>query len=128
TGAHALAVCFVLAARPRRGRGHAPEAARRSDPAEIVRLPAHPAPHVVMSREFPIPARLNLLLLAAASIASATLLYVASHATLGWKIAAAVAFSFTANTLFSLLHESVHGLLHPVDRLNRWGGRWAAAF
>ena len=81
-----------------------------------------------MTREFPIPARLNLLLLVAASVASATLLYVASHATPGWKIASAVGFSFTANTLFSLLHESVHGLLHPDHRVNRWGGRWAAAF
>ena len=33
---------------------------------------------------------------------------------------AAVAFSFTANTVFSLLHESVHGLLLPGARANRW--------
>jgi fatty acid desaturase len=81
------------------------------------------------TREFAIPGRLNLLLLVIASGASIASLFVASHAT-GWpmKIAAALAFSFTANTVFSLLHESVHGLLHPVTWINRWGGRWAAAF
>jgi fatty acid desaturase len=76
-----------------------------------------------------IPARLNLLLLAGAGIASAALLWVASHAaSAGWQLAAAGAFSFTANTLFSLMHESVHGLLLPGARANRWAGRLAAAF
>jgi fatty acid desaturase len=76
-----------------------------------------------------IPARLNLLLLAVASVASAALLWLASHAE-SWLVlgGAAVAFSFTANTLFSLMHESVHGLLHPRASWNRWGGRFAAAF
>jgi fatty acid desaturase len=76
-----------------------------------------------------IPARLNLLLLAVAAAASAALLWLASHAE-SWPVlgVAAVAFSFTANTLFSLMHESVHGLLHPRASWNRWGGRFAAAF
>jgi len=77
----------------------------------------------------PIPGRLNLLLLAVAAAASSGLLAAASHAD-GWplRIAAAVAFSFTANTLFSLMHEAVHGLLHPVPSINRMAGRFAAAF
>ena len=80
-------------------------------------------------RRFAIPARLNLLLLVSASVVSAALLWLASHAPAwGWQIAAAVAFSFTANTLFSLMHESVHGLLYPDAAWNRWGGRVASAF
>jgi len=76
-----------------------------------------------------IPARLNLVLLFGAATLSAALLFAASHAeSWGVKLAAALAFSFTANTLFSLLHESVHGLFHPRPALNRWGGRFAAAF
>jgi fatty acid desaturase len=76
-----------------------------------------------------IPARLNLLLLLAASVVSAAFLALASHATHLWlQMAAALAFSFTANTLFSLMHESVHGLLLPGARANQWAGRFAAAF
>ena len=76
-----------------------------------------------------IPARLNLLLLAVAGASSAALLTLASHASSLWlQLAAALAFSFTANTMFSLLHESVHGLLLPDARANRWAGRLAAAF
>lgn len=79
--------------------------------------------------EHAIPARLNLLLLVGAALASAALLFVASHAA-GWtsRLAAAIIFSFTANTLFSLMHESVHGILHPNAATNRWSGRFAAAF
>lgn len=79
--------------------------------------------------DFPIPARLNLLLLFASSAACAGLLWVASHAAATWQvIVAALAFSFTGNTVFSLLHEAVHGVLHPNPVLNRLGGMWAAAF
>lgn len=76
-----------------------------------------------------IPARLNLLLLVVAGASSAALLALSSHASSLWlQLAAALAFSFTANTLFALLHESVHGLLLPDARANRWAGRLAAAF
>lgn len=76
-----------------------------------------------------IPARLNLLLLFSAALMSSGLLFVASHSD-NWPVmlGAALVFSFTANTLFSLLHESVHGILHPDAAVNRWGGRFAAAF
>ncbi|MGM9480977.1 fatty acid desaturase [Roseateles sp. NT4] len=76
-----------------------------------------------------IPARLNLALLMLASLASAALLYGASHAGSAWMLlACAAAFSFTANTLFSLLHEAVHGLFAGQKALNEWAGRWAAAW
>lgn len=57
------------------------------------------------------------------------LLYLASHPSSWWQAAvAAVAFSFFNNTIFSLLHESVHRIFHPNQRVNEWGGRVAAAF
>ena len=40
----------------------------------------------------------------------------------------ALVFGFVANTLFSLLHEAVHGVLFATKRLNEWGGRIAGAF
>jgi fatty acid desaturase/phytoene/squalene synthetase len=77
----------------------------------------------------PVPGRLNLALLGLASLASASLLFGASHAGSGWLVlACAVGFSFTANTLFSLLHEAVHGLFSEDRNINEWAGRWAAAW
>lgn len=77
----------------------------------------------------PIPGRLNLALLGLASVASASLLFGASHAKSGWLVlACAIGFSFTANTLFSLLHEAVHGIFAEHRSLNEWAGRWAAAW
>jgi fatty acid desaturase len=75
-----------------------------------------------------IPQRLNLLLLLASVLANVALLWKASHAPLGLALLCALAFSFTANTTFSLLHESVHGMLHRSAAANRWAGRLAAAF
>ncbi|MBX2796416.1 MAG: fatty acid desaturase [Myxococcales bacterium] len=76
-----------------------------------------------------IPTRLNLVLVAAATSGCVALLWCASHARTGWELAAAaVSFSFLGNTVFSLLHEAVHGVLHPSARTNAWLGRWLAAF
>lgn len=76
-----------------------------------------------------IPNRLNLLLLAGAAVAAGALLHAASHAPAWWQVLLAmVAFSFVNNTIFSLLHESVHGIFHSNRSVNEWGGRVAAAF
>lgn len=76
-----------------------------------------------------IPARLNGALLAVAAGASVALLAGASHSARWWVIAVcAIGFSYTANTLFALLHEAVHGVLHPNRNSNEWMGRAAAAF
>lgn len=76
-----------------------------------------------------IPNRLNLLLLAGSVAVVGALLHVASHAGAWWQVLlAALGFSFVNNTLFSLLHESVHGIFHADRRVNEWGGRIAAAF
>lgn len=78
---------------------------------------------------FAVPGRLNLILLAAASAASAGLLGLASRVdSFPALLACAIAFSFTANTLFSLLHESVHGMFSPHRGVNEWAGRLAAAW
>jgi len=77
----------------------------------------------------PPPSALNLCLAAFASAGVAGLLYLASHAPNLWVlVGAAVAFSFLNNTLFSLLHEAVHGVFAKNQRLNDWGGRYLAAF
>lgn len=76
-----------------------------------------------------VPARLNLALCAAAPAAAAALLWAASRAGSGPALlAAAVLFAFVNNTVFALLHEAVHGILHPHRRVNDALGRFLAAF
>ena len=75
-----------------------------------------------------IPGTLNVALTLAAAAACGGALWTASHGTL-WQIAlAALVFSFVNNTMFSLLHESVHGIAHANRRVNEAIGVFAAAF
>jgi fatty acid desaturase len=77
----------------------------------------------------PIPGTINLCLLAGSSLLAAWLLSLASHAASWWQVALAVlGFSYVNNTIFSLLHESVHRNFHANRSVNEWGGRAAAAF
>ncbi|RKH40001.1 fatty acid desaturase [Corallococcus sicarius] len=77
----------------------------------------------------PIPAALNAFLLVAAMGAGALCLWTASHAEgLVVRLVAAGVFSYVNNTVFSLLHEATHGVLHPTKRLNDGLGRLAATF
>jgi fatty acid desaturase len=81
-----------------------------------------------MERE-PIPGALNLALAVTAGGAALGLLAFASHTpSWGWRIAAAIAFSYVNNTIFSLLHEAVHGHFHASRRVNEGAGRLLAAF
>ena len=77
----------------------------------------------------PIPERLNVVTLAFASAACGSFLWIASHAS-GWLwiAIAALGFSFTANTMFALLHESVHGLFSCRRWLNESAGVIAGAW
>lgn len=77
----------------------------------------------------PIPGTLNVALTAVSVSAALALLRIASH-TESWavRITAAVAFSFVNNTVFSLLHEAVHGVFHPKKGINETFGRLTAAF
>ncbi len=77
----------------------------------------------------PIPDRLNIgLALLAASAALGLLWYVSHVESLWFALLGAILFSYANNTLFSLLHESVHGTFHSSDRVNTLFGRWLAAF
>jgi len=77
----------------------------------------------------PIPGRLNVLLGMLSIAVALALLWFASH-TDSWplRLVAAVLFSFAGNTIFSLLHESVHGIFHPHRAVNEGFGRLTAAF
>lgn len=76
-----------------------------------------------------IPGSLNLAIAAAAIAASCACLWIASHAGAWWLIAlAAIVFSYTNNTLFSLHHEAVHGSFHADRRVNERAGVLLAAF
>jgi fatty acid desaturase len=76
-----------------------------------------------------IPTRLNVLIAIAASSAVVILLWAASHCET-WiaVVLCAIAFSFVANTVFSCLHECVHGIFHPDRRINYLFGVASAAF
>ncbi len=80
-------------------------------------------------RDVPIPVAMNIgLTILAGSIAIA-MLWVASHVdNWWWIIAAAIVFSFINNTIFSLLHESVHGIFHSNRKINDAFGMLTAAF
>jgi fatty acid desaturase len=76
-----------------------------------------------------ISTKLNALIQITASAASLFCLWLASHSEL-WtiKILCAVTFSFTNNTIFSLLHECVHRCYSKTRKVNEFAGILAAAF
>lgn len=75
------------------------------------------------------PTRLNIIIQIIASCVSLLCLWTASHFD-SWpiKIMAAFIFSFSNNTLFSLVHESVHRSYSKNKNLNEIAGNLAAAF
>ncbi len=76
-----------------------------------------------------IPHALNVCIALSAYAAAAWLLWFASHTEPLWQTAAAaIAFSYVNNTIFSLLHESVHGIFHPRRAVNDFFGMIGAAF
>jgi len=75
-----------------------------------------------------IPGTLNITLLVGAGASCVAMLWIASHGTWWQALLAAIAFSFLNNTLFSLLHESVHGIAHENRRVNELMGQVAAVF
>ncbi|HVI87294.1 MAG TPA: fatty acid desaturase [Dongiaceae bacterium] len=76
-----------------------------------------------------IPAGLNQVIFVLSILIVSGSLWLASHAATVWTmIAAAIVFSFVNNTIFALLHEAVHGALHPNRRINDTMGRLTACF
>jgi fatty acid desaturase len=81
------------------------------------------------SESIPIPAGLNALIAVVAGAIALILLRAASHCDSWWTIAlCALGFSFVGNTIFSCLHECVHGIFHPDPRVNYAFGVLCAAF
>jgi fatty acid desaturase len=81
-------------------------------------------PHTAL----PVPGALNVTLATAVLCSNAGLLYAASHTSHWfWFLACAAAFSYTNNTVYSLLHECVHRKFHERRAVNDWWGRLLAA-
>lgn len=75
-----------------------------------------------------IPARLNITLALSAWLVAAGLLWLGSHAQAWWHwLLACLGFALVNNTIFSLLHETVHGVFHPNRQVNLTFGRICAA-
>jgi len=73
--------------------------------------------------------RMNWTILALASVAAAGFLWLATHGGPPIvRVGAALAFGFVANTIFALLHESVHGVFDRDIRANALAGRIAASW
>ena len=71
----------------------------------------------------------NLVVMAGAICILAGCLWAASHAASPLAVlVAAIVFGFANNTMFSLMHEAVHGMLHPSRLVNEAAGNIAAAF
>lgn len=82
-----------------------------------------------MSVDYPIPRALNIVLAIGAGATAVLLLKLASTApTLVHLALYATGFSFVNNTLFSLLHEAVHGMFNPNKSVNDAMGVVLAAF
>jgi fatty acid desaturase len=80
------------------------------------------------TRALPIPTALNAVIAVIAIAAAMACLWLASHARWQVVLTAAFVFSFANNTLFSLLHECVHGVFHPRRLCNEAAGVGLAAF
>jgi len=81
----------------------------------------------VSSSTYPIPEKTNALLFVLSVPAVWSLLWVGSHAPLGWALLAAAAFSLVNHLPFSLMHEAVHGVFSANRRRNELFGVLAAA-
>jgi fatty acid desaturase len=89
--------------------------------------PSMPQPSRVVAEA--IPETLNIFIAAAGGATAVILLWTASHSESPIGVALSViAFSFVGNTLFSCLHECVHGVFHSRRWVNESAGSICAAF
>jgi len=79
------------------------------------------------STSYPIPEKTNVVLFVLALPATWILLWLGSHAPLGWALLAAVAFSLVNHLPFSIMHEAVHGVISPNKFRNDLFGLLAGA-
>lgn len=66
---------------------------------------------------YPIPSRLNMGIAAVQLVAAASIFVLAAQASVWWHVAAlAAVFALVGNSIYAMIHEAEHGLLHT----NRW--------
>lgn len=81
------------------------------------------------SDDFPIPVRLNLLIVCGLVTVILSIFYGASLAATPLLVAAlALAFAVVGNSLYSVIHEAEHRMLHPNPRVNDALGAMLALF
>lgn len=82
---------------------------------------AHPA--------FPIPKTLNLFIVVAQLVALLGLFILTAWATKWWQLSLlAIAFGVLGNSVYSIIHEAEHNMLHPVAKVNDLVGILMALF
>ena len=77
--------------------------------------------HVPMTdaAKYPIPAKLNLLIVALQLITLAGIFYATSRADAWWQLLLLwVAMAIVGNSVYSVIHEAEHRILHPNPRVN----------
>ena len=79
------------------------------------------------TEDYPIPEKRNIAILFSAIAVTAWFLWLASHGSLLVALSAAFGFALIHNTVFSLLHEAVHGIFSPNKFRNDLFGIIAAA-
>ncbi len=79
------------------------------------------------TNDYPIPEKRNILILVLTIPVIWGLLWSASHLSIGWALLAALLFAQINHTVFSLLHEAVHGVLSKNHFRNELFGTICAA-
>jgi len=81
------------------------------------------------NRDITIPSGLNVMIAISSYVIAGFCLWGAAHSTtILAKLLFAIAFSYVGNTIFSLLHESVHKVFSSSSKLNYIFGNLSAAF
>ena len=90
---------------------------------QTVLVSEHDNARTIDCSRMPIPARLNMALVALVSLAAMGLLFLASRVS-SWYglLGVGVVFSYVMLTDYALLHEGTHNTLHPARRGNYWLG------
>ncbi len=69
--------------------------------------------------QFPIPQTLNLVIIGLLCLAAGGIFWCTAHATQWWEILGlAIAFGVIGNSIYSIVHEAEHRMLHRNHRLN----------
>lgn len=83
----------------------------------------------IHAKAYPIPTRINLAIAAGQVVAMMLIFYGASLATTTWQVLLlAIAFAIVGNSVYSIIHEAEHRMLHPNPRVNDLLGTLMALF